>query len=237
MTFNSKEGYLSIGNNSVITADTFTSTGSSRVLKIGDRAKSGVAKTGTLAVNHLNVDGMIRNLKDGTLKVGQDGTVGSIFNEGKIEADNADITVKGGQFANPGSYDGKAYIFANGLDKDLTPAEKETATMTVGSLTVKGNALNTEKSSLIVSQQITVDGQFTHEAAANLILTEGAKGQFDAIQSHEAGIFKLNKATIAVANASKLGKVDATGSKVTFGAGSSSIAGSRVTASRSAFLI
>lgn len=176
-------------------------------------------------------------MKDGTLKVGQDGTVGSIFNEGKIEADNADITVKGGQFANPGSYDGKAYIFANGLDKDLTPAEKETATMTVGSLTVKGNALNTEKSSLTVSQQITVDGQFTHEAAANLILTEGAKGQFDAIQSHEAGIFKLNKATIAVANASKLGKVDATGSKVTFGAGSSSIAGSRVTASRSAFLI
>ena len=62
MTFNSKEGYLSIGNNSVITADTFTSTGSSRVLKIGDSAKSGVAKTGTLAVNHLNVDGMILSL-------------------------------------------------------------------------------------------------------------------------------------------------------------------------------
>lgn len=224
MTFNSKEGYLFVGGNSVITADTFTSTGSSRVLKIGDSADRNVPMTGTLAVNHLNVDGMIRNLKDGTLKVAQDGTVGSIFNEGKIEATKANITVKGGEFANSGTYDGKEYIFANGLDKDLTPSERQTATMTVGSLTVKGNALNTEKSSLTVGQQITVDGQFTHEAAANLILTEGAKGQFDAIESHKDGVFKLNKATIAVANASKLGKVDAAGSKVTFGAGSSSIA-------------
>lgn len=144
----------------------------------------------------------------GTLTIKERANVGGFYNSGTVNAENADVVIRG---------DGALtdqYAFTNGLIVGSLGNIKGTraATITVGKLTVHGNAYN-EGSSTLNTTNITVTETFENDGQVGI---KNGQADFNHVKGAN-GSFALNNASVTIGNSSDLGSVEATNSKIVNG--------------------
>lgn len=169
--------------------------------------KYGLKVLGKASIDVIETAGA-NDIDGGTLTIKERANVGGFYNSGTVNAENADVVIRG---------DGALtdqYAFTNGLIVGSSGNIKgtRTATITVGKLTVHGNAYN-EGSSTLNTTNITVTETFENEG---LVGIKNGQADFNNVKGTN-GSFALNNASVTIGNSSDLGSVEATNSKIVNG--------------------
>lgn len=198
-TNQTKESYSIFREGANATIGTYEAQNGKYGLKVEKGGKASIEVIKTVGAN--NIDG-------GTLTIYERANVGGFYNSGTVNAENADVVIRG---------DGALtdqYAFTNGLIVGSSGNIKGTraATMTVGKLTVHGNAYN-EGSSTLNTTNITVTETFENDGQVGI---KNGQADFNHVKGAN-GSFALNNASVTIGNSSDLGSVEATNSKIVNG--------------------
>ena len=210
LTFNSAGSYFMTSGNADIRVDRFVSKGKYG-LKNGDNGRGGMEEV-TFTAREVDAEGMFRNTDNGTINILETASIGTLWNLGEFNAADATIEVTGNYMDETTAADGNTYIFGNGIDKDLTDGAKDSAEMTVGTLIVHGNALNSASTSLTV-KNMNVDGTLNNNDTGAVINVNNGVAQANTIEG-SAGQFNLTNASLGATNTSHFGSVAANSSTV-----------------------
>ncbi len=173
---------------------------STATIKVGTVAGASLTAESVYTPNQLRL-----SMTDAYIDVKEKIDAGSIFNVGSIKAENAVVELTG-----DGSVDG--YAFVNGNDYYMTEAKKADAEATIGTLIVKGNALNiaTDAGTSTLNVQNFKADRLDNQSVVN------ATGGTVELQSIDGalGTINLEDATLKVETTSTFGSVAANRSTV-----------------------
>lgn len=214
LTFDSAGSYFMTSGNSAITVDRFVSKGKYG-LKNGDNGR-GVMEATTFTARQVEAEGMFRNTNNATINILESASIGTLWNLGEFNASDAIVEVTGEYMDGTTAADGNTYIFGNGMDKDLNDGAKDSASMTVGTLIVHGNAMNSASTSLSV-KNMKIDGILNNDDSGAVINVNNGVAQAGTIGG-KAGQFNLTNASLEATNSSNFGSVVANDSTVVINA-------------------
>ena len=207
-------GYLCVENKSVFEATNFVAD-SYYSLKVSSQ--------GVATINNLTAAGIVRNAAGGTLNIGESARIGHLWNMSTLNAENATVVLGTEDEAMlPHDYagnlielnNGEVYVFGNGIDRDGDKVAN--SVMKVGTLIVKGNAMNADAADLIVNN-MTVEKTFDNQTGATLAVNDG-RAEVNKLAG-EQGSIVLTNAALSAATSSDFGSVEANQSAIEVGGG------------------
>jgi len=184
---------------------------------------------GTVTIRDLDAAGLLSNEKNGVFNITETANIGHFWNMGTVNAQDAIVEISPQEGMLPVDYDGttvykhadgKTYVLGNGIDKDQTMDGASKASMSVGSLIVHGNAINTAGSDLNATN-LQVEETLRNDNSSTINLNGGVADVGNVVG--DGGIINLTQATFIAQGASNFGTVTANQSEIALNGGENTI--------------